>query len=403
MHIKDLMQKRDALVKQMSEIMENEELAERDLSEEETAEFEKLEAELAGIDKKIEKLRALDAADLNTRDDDDEPDREDDEKDEDAEAAETRAFEDYLRNGDVVFTRSTTNMTKDDNGAVIPQSIANKIIEKVIDICPIYHDAERYNVKGTLSIPYYDDTTDDIKMEYADEFTDGNSHSGKFLNITLTGFLGRAICDVSKSLINNSNFDIVSFVINHMAQAIAVFLEKELLIGTPEDTTTSPTTPAKILGLSTIGSGMTVSSKTQTAVDIDNLIELQDKVIDAYQGNAYWIMNRATRSMIRKLKDGDGNYLLNRDLTARWGYTLLGKDVYTSDAMPEIKAANAGKPAIFYGDMTGLAVKVSEEINIDVLREVKARQHAVEVVGFVECDAKVQNAQKIARLIVKAS
>ena len=400
MYIKDLMQKRDALVKQMSEIMENEELAERDLSEEETAEFEKLEAELAGIDKKVEKLRALDAADLNTRDDDDEPDGEDDE---DTEAAETRAFEDFIRNYGEISTRSDVNMTKGDNGAVIPSSIANKIIEKVVEICPIYADAERYNVKGTLNIPYYDDSTDDIRMEYADEFTNGESHSGVFASISLTGYLGRAICDVSKSLINNSQFDIVSFVIRHMAQRIAAFLEKELLIGTPADNTTNPATPAKILGLSTIGADMTVASATQTTVTIDNLIDLQEKVVDAYQGNAYWIMNRATRAKIRKMKDGDGNYLLNRDLTSRWGYTLLGKDVYTSDVMPEIKAENAGKPAIFYGDMTGLAVKVSEDINIEVLRETKARQHAVEVIGFVECDAKIQDAQKIARLTVKAN
>lgn len=398
MHIKDLMQKRDALVKQMSEIMENEELAERDLSEEETAEFEKLEAELAGIDKKIEKLRALDAADLNTRDDDDEPDGEDGE---DTEAAETRAFEDYLRNGDSVLTRNATNMTKGDNGAVIPSSIAKKIIEKVLDICPIYHDAERFNVKGNLSIPYYDDSTDDIKMEYADEFTDGESHSGKFLSITLTGFLGRAICDVSKSLINNNDFDIVSFVINHMAQAIAVFLEKEFLIGTPEDTTTSPTTPAKIIGLG--GVTQTVESAANNAITLDELIETQEAVPDVYQGNAYWIMNRKTRTKLRKIKDGQGLYILNQDATSRWGYTLFGKDVYTSDAMPEVKASNAGKPAVYYGDMSGLAAKVSEDINIDVLREVKARQHAVEVVGFVECDAKVQNAQKISRLIIKSN
>ena len=53
--------------------------------------------------------------------------------------------------------------------------------------------------------------------------------------------------------------------------------------------------------------------------------------------------------------------------------------------------------------MKGLAVKVSEDINIEVLRETKARQHAVEVLGFVELDAKVQNAQMIAKLTLKSS
>ena len=49
-------------------------------------------------------------------------------------------------------------------------------------------------------------------------------------------------------------------------------------------------------------------------------------------------------------------------------------------------------------DYSGLAVKVSEEVNIEVLRETKARQHVVEVLGFVEFDAKIENGQKIAQM-----
>lgn len=275
------------------------------------------------------------------------------------------------------------NMTKGANGAVIPSSIAQKIIEKVVDICPIYKDADRYNVNGTLTIPYYDETTQgDIQMVYADEFTDGLSTSGKFGSISLTGFLGRAICDVSKSLINNAQFDVVNFVVNRMALAIAKFLEGELLNGTDE----------KIEGLSSLDAAVTLASKD--AITADELIELQEAVPDAYQGNAYWIMNKTTRTAIRKLKNAAGEYFLNRDVNSRWGYTLLGKDVYTTANVAAL--GTASKTAVVYGDMKGLAVKVSEDINIEVLREVKARQHAVEVVGFVEADAKVQNAEMIA-------
>ena len=135
-----------------------------------------------------------------------------------------------------------------------------------------------------------------------------------------------------------------------------------------------------------------------TTIVPDELIDLQEKVPDAYQKNAYWIMSRDTRKIIRKLKDGQGNYLLNKDATTRWGYELLGKEVYTSDSMDDVKA---GATVIYYGDFTGLATKVSENVNIKVLTEVKARQHAVEVLGFVELDAKVQNAQKIAKLVIK--
>ena len=90
---------------------------------------------------------------------------------------------------------------------------------------------------------------------------------------------------------------------------------------------------------------------------------------------------------------------MNKDANSRWGYTLFGKDVYTSDNMSTMAA---GKTAIYYGDMTGLATKFSENINIEVLRETKARQHMLEVIGFVELDAKVQDTQKIAKLVMHA-
>ena len=85
--------------------------------------------------------------------------------------------------------------------------------------------ATRYNVKGTLSIPYYAADGNTIRMAYAEEFKSLTSTSGKFTNIELTGYLAGALSKVSKSLANNSQFDIVSVVVNEMSESIARFLE----------------------------------------------------------------------------------------------------------------------------------------------------------------------------------
>ena len=63
----------------------------------------------------------------------------------------------------------------------------------------------------------------------------------------------------------------------------------------------------------------------------------------------------------------------------------------------------AGKTVIFYGDMSGLATKVSEDVSVEVLREKYATQHAIGVVAWMEIDAKVENAQKISKLVMKTS
>ena len=300
--------------------------------------------------------------------------------------AEERAFENYIRG--VVEERTDVNLTVGDNGAVIPSSIANKIIKKVYDISPIYQLATRYNIGGTLSIPYYDEESQSITMDYAEEFEELTSTSGKFTSIQLKGFLAGVLTKVSKSLINNSQFAIVPFVVNAMAESIARWIEKELLQGTDN----------KIEGLK--GVTQIVTTASATAVTADELIDIQEEVPDVFQGSAIWVMNKATRKAIRKLKDGDGTYLLQKDFNAKWGYTLLGKDVYTTDNMAGIEA---GKDAIFYGDFSGLAVKLTEDMTIDVLREKFATQHAVGLVGWLEMDSKVENAQKIAKLTLKGA
>ena len=379
---KKLREQRAAFAKEMQDILDKAESEERAMNEEESSKFDELEGKIKDIDRTIKaEERARDLS-LNVVDDK----KKEELRAEEKEAQEERAFENYIRG--VVSEERASNLTSGDNGAVIPSSIANKIIKKVIDICPIYQLATRYNVGGTLSIPYYDETTTAITMAYATEFTELESNSGKFKSIELKGFLAGALTKVSKSLVNNSQFDIVNFVINQMAENIAKWIENELLNGTEN----------KIDGISACK--QVVTAAAATAITPDELIDLQETVPDVFQPGCIWIMNKATRTAIRKLKDSDGDYILNKDATAKWGYKLFGADVYCSDNMPKMAA---GKVAIAYGDMSGLAVKVSEDMNIEVLREKFATEHAIGVVGWLEIDAKIENEQKIAVLKMKSS
>lgn len=380
---KKLMEQRAALQAEMQKLIDTAQNEERAMSEEETTKFDELESKIKSIDATIKaEERARDLS-LNVHSNE----HHEELRAEERAAAEEKVFADYIR-GVVSENRADVNMTTGDNGAVIPTSIANKIIKKVYDICPIYQLADRYNVGGTLSIPYYDESTSAITMAYATEFAELEAKAGKFLSIELKGFLAGALTKVSKSLINNNVFDIVNFVINQMAENIAKWIENECLNGTSD----------KIDGIAK--ASQVVTAAAATAITGDELIDLQEQVPDAYQTSCIWIMNKATRSAIRKLKNSDGDYLLQKDATARWGYKLFGADVYCSDNMSKMAA---GKTAVVYGDMSGLAVKVSEDINIEVLREKYATQHAVGVVGWLEMDAKIENQQKIAVLKMAAA
>ena len=301
-------------------------------------------------------------------------------EEEQAEENEVKAFENYVR-GFVVHERAG-ELTKANNGAVIPTTIVNRIIKKVYDISPILERSSKYNVKGNLDIPFYPaDGTTNITVGYKAEFTAITSSTGNFSSINLGGYLAGALTKISRSLINNAQFDVVGFIVDEMAYQIARFIEGELLNGTTD----------YVEGLS--GLTNTMTSADTTGITGDDLIDVQALVKDAYQKDAIWIMSVATRTELRKLKDDMGRYLLQDDISLPFGKSLLGKPVYVSDNMPDGK--------IYYGDMTGLATKFAENINIEVLRERFATQHAYGVVAWFEFDSKVQNEQKIASLTLK--
>lgn len=363
------MEKRNDLAKEMAEIVNKAKAENRAVTEAEASRFEDCKNEIANIDKTLKMADEIELVE-NKVVEAPKAQMTNEQKDE-------KAFINLVKQ----IKNADTPITYGENGAVIPTTIAKRIIAKVEEICPIWTLAEHFNVKGNLSIPVEDETNTNLVMTYADEYSDAESGKVKFTSVNLGEFLGRALCKISNSLINNSGFDIVTYIVNKIAIKVSAFLERELLLGTDE----------KIQGLR----GVTNSIETATAgkIGADDLIDLQEEVIDAYQANAVWIMSRATRKAIRKLKDGDGTYLLQKDFNAKWGYTLLGKPVYTSDNMDT---------SIYYGDFSGLAVKISEAMHVQILKEKYAEQHATGVLAFVGVDAKVQNTQKLARLTVKA-
>lgn len=398
MNIKGLKEKREDLKNQMRSILDSAKAEERTLSDEEASKFDALDKEVKSIDSTIEreeKMNSLEEKEVKP------------ETNKELTPAEKRmyksieerddynSFAEYIRSevSGVKNRADASSLTKSDNGAVIPKTIINKIIEKVEEISPVYKLATHYDIPGTANIPTEDTSSDSITVAYATEFTDLTSHSNKFGTVELTGYLYGALTKISKSLLKNSNFQLTNWVINKMSKKIAKFIEGELLNGTT----------SKVSGIagSYDSTNMNKVLASKSAVTSDELIDAQELVLDVYQADAIWVMNKATRTAIRKLKDSDGNYLLNRDLSAKWGYTLLGKDVYCSDNVSKLGVIS--KNVIFYGDLSGLAVKEGEKTEIQILSELFAAQHAIGVVAWGEIDAKVEDKQKIAVVSTPAS
>lgn len=371
---KELTEKRASLIEEMTTLTDTVATETRAFTEEEQTKFDSMTKEVENIDstlKAAEQTRALsDKVVVEV-------------KQESQEEMETRAFANIIRQ------RADQNITKTDNGAVIPTTIAKKIIDKIYDLSPVFGSAEKFNVTGKVAIPYVDASNDNIAVAYANEFTDLEAKSVKLLTTTLDGYLAGVLAKISRSLMNDTDINLTQFVINKIASAASRFIDKEVLIGTS----------GSIEGMRGLDASQITTSVATGAITMDELITVKDSIKTAYQRGAYWVMHPSTLDAIRHLKDQTLRYYVNDDVTNDFGATLLGKPVYTSDMMDEI---GASKNVVYYGDFSqGLAGKVVED-SVQILNEKYATQHAVGVVAWLELDCKIQNQQALAGLKMHA-
>lgn len=374
MNLKALIEKRNAIVDEMNKMFETAEKEVRALNEEEQSAFEEKTAELKALDKTIEgakDMRSMGAMLVPQEE------RKAVEKEEKVEDVEARAFEQLIREN------RTGEMEKSDNGAVIPTTIANRILDKVKQIAPLYELATKFNVKGKLDFPVAKDA---ITTAYATEFTALTSSKVGFDKRTLDGFLVGALSKVSVSLVNNSQFDIVNYVINKVAESIALFLEKEIINGTGTSAMTG------ILHDDTLVKKVETVGDTPTA---DEFIATQVEIPQQNQAGAMWLVSNKTLLAMRQLKDTNGRYFLQNDLTNGFGYTFLGKPVMVSDQMVD--------NTVVYGDFSGYFINIHEGSSIKVLNEKYADEHAIGVVAWLEVDGKPMEEGKFVKTAKKSS
>ncbi len=395
--LKGLSEKKAELVAEANSLIAATKDERRAFTEEENTRFTAIEEEIKAINNTMDaEKRAVQLA-LQPPDEESEGDVKAAETE--SAKAEERAFTNYVYSqcGRAVpeIRADEQNLTMGNNGAIIPTSIANRIITTVKEMCPILSGATIFAVKGTLKVPVWGDADGhNITVGFQDEFTELTADSGKFTSVDLTGYLAGALTLIGKSVINNSEINVVDFIVGQMSKEIALFLEKTLLAASTTVDEAAGTSVSGALSTTT-----TVTAASATAITADELITIQAAIPTAYQAAACWTMNPSTFTAIKKLKDSNGQYLLqtSANIVGGFPYTLLGKPVYLSDNMPAIAT---GEAVVLYGDYSGLGVNFRQQIDMQVLNEKYATQHAVGLVAWFEFDSKVIDNQKLATLVM---
>ena len=190
-----------------------------------------------------------------------------------------------------------------------------------------------------------------------------------FGQITLSAHKVGSMIRISEELLHDSAFDLAAYITGEFARRVGAAEEEAIITG---NGTHKPT------GLlhASLGAETGVTAAAAAAITADELIDLQHSLKSGYRRKACWIMNDACVKLLRKLKDGNGQFLWQPGLLLGQPDTLLNQKVLTSNYMP---LPAAGNKAILYGDYSYYWLADREGRSLQRLNELYA---ANDQVGF---------------------
>jgi HK97 family phage major capsid protein len=194
---------------------------------------------------------------------------------------------------------------------------------------------------------------------------------------------------VSEELLNDSAFSLEAYIAKEFARRIGRAEEQAFLTG---DGVNKPT---GVLNSAQIG----VTSASPTAITLDEVLDLYHSLREPYRRNAAFIMNDATVKAIRKLKDGSGQYLWQPSIKEAAPDTILNRPVKTSSYVPTLAAS---AKAIAFGDFSYYWLADRQGRVFKRLNELYAVTGQVGFVASQRVDGKLVLAEAVKILQMKA-
>ena len=198
---------------------------------------------------------------------------------------------------------------------------------------------------------------------------------------------------VSEELLNDSVFDLQSYISREFARRIGAKEEEAFFTGDGK---------GKPLGVlaATGGAETGVTAASATAVTADELMDLYYSLKSPYRKKSVWVLNDSTIKAIRKLKDNNGQYLWQPSLTAGTPDMILGRPIKTSAYMP---AMAAGAKTIAFGDFSYYWIADRQGRSFKRLNELFAATGQVGFLATQRVDGKLILAEAVKVLAQKAA
>ena len=214
-----------------------------------------------------------------------------------------------------------------------------------------------------------------------------------FGQISISAYKLATMIKVSDELLHDSVFDVPSYIAREFARRIGAAEEEAFFVG---DGAGKPTGILSATGGAEIG----VTAASATAITFDEVMDLYYSLRSPYRRSAVFIMNDSTVKALRKLKNGNGDYIWQPSVTAGTPDTILNRPVYTSAFVPAL--AGSAKPILF-GDMNYYWIADREGRRFQRLNELYAPNGQVGFLSSERVDGKLILPEAVKCLQMKAA
>jgi len=295
--------------------------------------------------------------------------------------------------------RAQTSTTDASGGYTVPTEFSGEIDKAMAAWGPMWDATiarELVTTNGReIEWPTVDDTakTGRIKAQNADADDDGTDDvvfGQKLLNAYI---YDTGIVRIPIELLQDSFFNMESLLTDLFGERLGRLANTTLTTGT------GSSQPNGVVTASALGK----TAAAVAAVTADEIIDLQHSVDPAYRAspNCRFMFNDSTLATIRKLKDGDGNYLWQMgDVRVGEPSQILGNPYSVNQAMDSLAAA---KKVALFGDFSKYVVRKVGGFSVMTLRERYAEAFQVGMIGFKRFDGELLNTAAVKHLITAAS
>ena len=367
------------------------------LSAEDTATYEKMEADVVSLGKEIERLerqavldlelaRPTSAAITHRPGQSQEP-----EKTGRASSEYKAAFWKTMKNKSSFEVQNALQVgTDSEGGYLVPDEFERTLVEALQEENLFRQLATIITTSsGDRKIPV---VASKGTASWVDEEGTIPESDDAFGQVSIGAYKLATMIKVSEELLSDSVFNLERYIAKEFGRRIGAKEEEAFFVG---DGTGKPT------GIfhSTGGAGVGVTAASASAISIDEIMDLFYSLKSPYRKNAAFVTNDATIKAIRKLKDGNGQYLWQPSVTAGQPDSLLNRPLKTSAYVPVI--ASAAK-TIAFGDFSYYWVADRQGRSFQRLNELFAVTGQVGFKATQRVDGKLILAEAVKVLQMKA-